>query len=214
MILAIDGPAASGKGTLAKRLAAHFNLPHLDTGLLYRGVAMALLDRGEPLDDEAAAERAAQALSPALLDDPRLRERAMGEAASVVAAQPRVRAALVAFQRTFAAAPQGAVLDGRDIGTVICPDADVKLFVTASPEVRAKRRALELNNRGERSNEAEILADIRIRDARDANRADAPLRAAPDAQVLDTSDLTVDEVFAKALALIAMAIQDCTHTRA
>ncbi|CAH1661924.1 MULTISPECIES: (d)CMP kinase [unclassified Chelatococcus] len=213
MILAIDGPAASGKGTLAKRLAAHFNLPHLDTGLLYRGVAMVLLDRGEALTDEDAAERAAQSLSPALLTDSRLRDRAMGEAASVVAAQPRVRAALVAFQRAFAAAPEGAVLDGRDIGTVICPAADVKLFVTAAPEVRARRRALELSNRGEPSDEAEILADIRIRDARDASRTDAPLRAAPDAQVLDTSDLTVDEVFAKALALIAIAIQDCTHTR-
>lgn len=214
MILAIDGPAASGKGTLAKRLAAHFGLPHLDTGLLYRGVAMALLDRGDALGDEAAAERAAQALAPALLDDPRLRERAMGEAASVVAAQPRVRAALVAFQRAFAATPGGAVLDGRDIGTVICPEADVKLFVTASPEVRARRRALELRTRGQPSDEAEILADIRIRDARDAGRADAPLRAAPDAELLDTSDLTIDEVFAKALALVAIAIQDCTHTRA
>ncbi|CAH1652444.1 Cytidylate kinase [Hyphomicrobiales bacterium] len=214
MILAIDGPAASGKGTLAKRLAAHFNLPHLDTGLLYRAVAMVLLDRGEALGDESAAENAARSLSPALLADSRLRERAMGEAASIVAAQPRVRAALVAFQRAFAAAPEGAVLDGRDIGTVICPDADVKLFVTASPEVRAKRRALELSSRGEPSNEADILADIRIRDARDTERADAPLRTATDAQVLDTSDLTVDEVFAKALALIAIAIQDCTHTRA
>ena len=175
---------------------------------------MALLDRGDALGDEAAAERAAQTLAPALLDDPRLRERAMGEAASVVAAQPRVRAALVAFQRAFAATPGGAVLDGRDIGTVICPEADVKLFVTASPEVRARRRALELRTRGQPSDEAEILADIRIRDARDAGRADAPLRAAPDAELLDTSDLTIDEVFAKALALVAIAIQDCTHTRA
>ncbi|CAH1650626.1 (d)CMP kinase [Chelatococcus asaccharovorans] len=214
MILAIDGPAASGKGTLAKRLAAHFGLPHLDTGLLYRGVAMALLDRGDALSDEAAAERAARTLAPALLDDPRLRERAMGEAASVVAAQPRVRAALIAFQRAFAATPGGAVLDGRDIGTVICPEADVKLFVTASPEVRAMRRALELRTRGQPADEAEILADIRIRDARDAGRADAPLRAAPDAELLDTSDLSIDEVFTKALALIAPAIRDCTHTRA
>jgi cytidylate kinase len=205
MILAIDGPAASGKGTLGKRLAAHFGLPHLDTGLLYRAVAFALLQEGHALTDEVAAKRAAEALTPDALDNERLRDRAMGEAASVVAALPAVRAALVEFQRAFAAAPGGAVLDGRDIGTVICPRADVKLFVTASAEERARRRARELTLRGEAADEAAILADIRARDARDSSRAVAPLAPAPDAKILDTSNLTVDEVFAAALALIGKA---------
>jgi cytidylate kinase len=205
MILAIDGPAASGKGTLGRRLAAHFGLPHLDTGLLYRAVALALLEAGQDLTDEAAAKRAADGLTATALDDDRLRGRAMGEAASVVAALPAVRAALVEFQRSFAASPGGAVLDGRDIGTVICPEADVKLFVTASAEERARRRARELTMRGEASDEAAILADIRARDARDSSRAVAPLLPAPDARLLDTSNLTVDEVFAAALALIATA---------
>ncbi|MFC7396475.1 (d)CMP kinase [Chelatococcus sp. GCM10030263] len=205
MILAIDGPAASGKGTLGKRLAAHFGLPHLDTGLLYRAVALSLLEAGQDLTDEAAARRAAEGLTATALDDDRLRGRAMGEAASVVAALPPVRAALVEFQRSFAASPGGAVLDGRDIGTVICPEADVKLFVTASPEERARRRARELTMRGEAADEAQILADIRTRDARDSSRATAPLLPAPDARLLDTSNLTVDEVFAAALALIAAA---------
>jgi cytidylate kinase len=205
MILAIDGPAASGKGTLGKRLAAHFGLPHLDTGLLYRAVALALMDAGQNLTDEVAARRAAEGLTAAALDDDRLRGRVMGEAASVVAALPAVRAALVEFQRSFAASPGGAVLDGRDIGTVICPEADVKLFVTASAEERARRRARELTLRGEAADEAQILADIRARDARDSSRAVAPLLSAPDARLLDTSNLTVDEVFAAALALIAAA---------
>ncbi|HYA81729.1 MAG TPA: (d)CMP kinase, partial [Methylocystis sp.] len=149
LVIAIDGPAASGKGTLARRLAAHFNLPHLDTGLLYRATALALLDEGLPLDDVSAATAAARGLSLTDFDDARLRTREMGEAASVVGALPEVRAELVDLQRRFAARVEGAVLDGRDIGTVICPDATVKIFVTASPEKRAQRRALELMSRGE-----------------------------------------------------------------
>src|SRR5580704_4567575 len=172
MIIAIDGPAASGKGTLARRLASHYALPHLDTGLLYRATAAALIDFHEA----------------------RLRTREMGEAASVVAALPAVREALIQAQRNFAGRPGGAVLDGRDIGTVICPQADVKIFVTASPEVRAQRRALELAGRGEKADYAAILADIAKRDARDSGRVAAPLKAAADAALLDTSRLGVDAV--------------------
>lgn len=202
MIIAIDGPAASGKGTLAKRLAAHFGLPHLDTGLLYRAVALALLDAGHPLEDAAAAVAAATALDPGRFDETRLRGREMGEAASVVAALPPVRAALLDFQRAFAAGGHGAVLDGRDIGTVVCPDAEVKLFVTASAEERARRRARELAARGEAADEAAILADIRRRDERDSTRATAPLVPAADALVLDTSALSVEAAFAAALQLV------------
>lgn len=202
MIIAIDGPAASGKGTLAKRLAAHFGLPHLDTGLLYRAVALALLDAGHPLEDAAAAVAAATALDPGRFDETRLRGREMGEAASVVAALAPVRAALLDFQRAFAAGGHGAVLDGRDIGTVVCPDAEVKLFVTASAEERARRRARELAARGEAADEAAILADIRRRDERDSTRATAPLVPAADALVLDTSALSVEAAFAAALQLV------------
>lgn len=202
MIIAIDGPAASGKGTLAKRLAAHFGLPHLDTGLLYRAVALALLDAGHPLEDAAAAVAAATALDPGRFDETRLRGREMGEAASVVAALPPVRAALLDFQRAFAAGGHGAVLDGRDIGTVVCPDAEVKLFVTASAEERARRRARELAARGAAADEAAILADIRRRDERDSTRATAPLVPAADALVLDTSALSVEAAFAAALQLV------------
>src|SRR6478736_8615002 len=175
MIIAIDGPAASGKGTLAKRLAMHYGLPHLDTGLLYRAVARALMDFEHPLNDEAAAVRAAQAMELAHLEEDRLRGREMGEAASVVAAIPAVRAALVDWQRAFARRPEGAVLDGRDIGTVICPDATVKIFVTATPEERARRRFRELAGRGEDVTLESILDDIRRRDARDSGRSAAPL---------------------------------------
>ena len=202
MVIAIDGPAASGKGTLARRLAAHYALPHLDTGLLYRAVAFALAEAGTPLDDVAAAEAAARALDPRSLAEPRLRERAMGEAASVVSAFPGVRAALLDWQRAFAADPRGAVLDGRDIGTVVCPDASVKLFVTATPEERARRRHRELVARGEPADEAAVLADIRRRDERDAGRAAAPLRAALDARRLDTTDLDAEAAFAAAVALV------------
>ncbi len=207
LVLAIDGPAASGKGTLAKRLAAHFGLPHLDTGLLYRATARAVLDMGKAISDSDAATRAASTLDVATLDDRRLRGAEMGEAASVVAAMPQVRAALVELQRRFARQACGAVLDGRDIGTVICPDASVKLFVTASPEVRAERRHRELKARADAlSLEAlpfiTVLDDIRRRDARDSGRADAPLKAAGDAVLLDTSQMGIEEAFGAAVAII------------
>jgi cytidylate kinase len=192
MIIAIDGPAASGKGTLGKRLAAHYGFRHLDTGVIYRAVAKAMLDSAADLADEQRAMAMAAALDPARFDDPALKSQAVGDAASVVSAHPGVRAALVAFQRTFAASPPGAVLDGRDIGTVICPDADVKIFVVAAPEVRARRRALEAQSRGEPADEAEILADILKRDERDRNRAAAPLKQAPDAVLLDNSYLDIE----------------------
>jgi cytidylate kinase len=202
VIIAIDGPAASGKGTLAKRLAAHLGLPHLDTGLLYRAVGRAMLDRGLDLGDQGAAGEIAEALEVGDLDEDRLRGREMGEAASIVAAQPKVRKALLDLQRRFAHQKGGAVLDGRDIGTVIAPGADAKIFVTAAAEVRARRRHLELENRGSAPPFEEVLADIRRRDARDAGRADAPLKPAPDATVLDTTALDVEGTFEAALAII------------
>lgn len=204
-VIAIDGPAASGKGTLARRLAQHYGLPHLDTGLLYRAVACSLIDEGLPLDDVTAAEAAARGLSLTEFDPERLRSREMGEASSVVAAIPAVRAALIDMQRSFAARAEGAVLDGRDIGTVICPKAIVKIFVTASPETRAQRRALELASRGEDVDYAAILEDVRARDARDSERALAPMKAAEDAVMLDTSALDRDEAFAAALAIVEKA---------
>ena len=202
MIIAIDGPAASGKGTVARQLAAHFALPYLDTGLLYRAVALRLLEEGAPLDDPEAGRTAAEAVTPDTLDNPRLRDRRVGEAASVVAAVHEVREALLAYQKAFAHAPGGAVLDGRDIGTVIAPDADAKLFVTASPEVRAHRRYLELQSRGEQVSQDEVLADIRIRDARDSSRADAPLKIAEGARLLDTSTLSIEAAFRAALGIV------------
>ena len=202
LVLAIDGPAASGKGTLARRLAAHYGLPHLDTGLLYRATARAILDQGHVLSDVNAAVAAAEALDAANLPEARLRGAEMGEAASVVAAMPPVRAALVDLQQRFARAPAGAVLDGRDIGTVICPDATVKLFVTASPTVRAARRHKELASQPGAPDFETVLADIRRRDARDSGRADAPLKAADDAVVIDTSALGIDEALAAAMAVI------------
>ncbi|MGE0751522.1 MAG: (d)CMP kinase [Variibacter sp.] len=205
MIIAIDGPAASGKGTLGKRLAAHFGLRHLDTGLLYRAVAHALVAQGAKLDDPAAAEAAARGLDVASLDETKLKARGMAEPASIVSAIPQVRAALVELQRSFAAAPPGAVLDGRDIGTVILPDADVKIYVDASPKVRARRRTAELRAKGETVEEARILEDICRRDERDRNRAVAPLVPAADAHVLDTSDLDVESVFAAAVAIVQAA---------
>jgi cytidylate kinase len=202
MIIAIDGPAASGKGTLAKKLAAHYGLRHLDTGLLYRAVAKAMLDAGRRPNDREAAIAAAQAINPNSFDEVALKRYDVGEAASVISAIPEVRAALFNFQQEFAATPPGAVLDGRDIGTVICPDADVKIFVTATPEMRARRRALELRERGKRVDQAEILADIRRRDDRDRSREAAPLTQAPDAQLLDTTHLGIDEAFQAALAIV------------
>ena len=192
MIIAIDGPAASGKGTLSKRLADHYGYRHLDTGVIYRAVAKTLLDAGIDLADEARAVAAAMELDPEKFGDPALKTQQVGEAASVVSVIPRVRAALVDFQRHFAAGPPGAVLDGRDIGTVICPDADVKIFVVADPKVRAHRRTLEALARGERADEALVLADILARDERDRNRAVAPLKAASDAYLLDNSHLDIE----------------------
>jgi cytidylate kinase len=202
MVIAVDGPAASGKGTLARRLAAHYGVPYLDTGLLYRMVARAVLDAGHDIHDAAAAEAAVASLNEAGFDEDRLRGREIGEAASVVAAMPAVRSGLIARQRRFAAQPGGAVLDGRDIGTVICPEAGAKLFVTATPEVRAARRHKELAGRGEAANLDGILADIRRRDARDSGRSDAPLKMAEDAVLLDTSALTIDEVVAAAIRIV------------
>lgn len=205
MIIAIDGPAASGKGTLGKRLAAYFGFRHLDTGLIYRAVAKAVLDAGHDLSDEARATAAATALDAGQLGDPALKTDAIGQAASIVSAFPGVRAALFDFQRDFASHPPGAVLDGRDIGTVICPEAEIKIFVVASPEVRAKRRAQEIAGRGEPVDEAAVLADIRKRDERDSSRAAAPLKAAPDAHVLDTTALDIEGAVSAALAIIEQA---------
>lgn len=202
MIIAIDGPAASGKGTLAKRLAQHYGFRHLDTGVIYRAVAKTLLDRGFELTDEARAVAAAVALDPRTFDDPELKSQRIGDAASVVSAIASVREALVNFQQAFAAEPPGAVLDGRDIGTVICPSAEVKIFVVADPEVRARRRTLEARGRGEAADEALVLADIIRRDERDRNRAAAPLKAAADAHILDNSNLDIEGGVAAAIAIV------------
>ncbi len=209
-VIAIDGPAASGKGTLAKRLAQHLGFAHLDTGKIYRAVGLAVLRAGADPSDAAAAEAAARALQPDALDDPELGGDQAADAASKVAALPAVREALLAFQRRFAQHPPnaapGAVLDGRDVGTVVCPDAQAKLFVTASPEIRAERRHKELLSRGEPSIYARVLKEIRERDARDSGRAAAPLRQAEDAFPLDTSAMGPDAAFEAALAFVEMRI--------
>jgi cytidylate kinase len=202
MIIAIDGPAASGKGTLGKRLAQHYGYRHLDTGVIYRAVAKALLDGGYDLADEAQAVKAAKGLDPDKFGDPELKSHRIGEAASVVSVIASVREALVNFQRQFAADPPGAVLDGRDIGTVICPDAEVKIFVVADPKVRAHRRTLEARSRGEAADEAVVLADILKRDERDKNRAAAPLKAAADAHILDNSNLDIEGGVQAAIAIV------------
>jgi len=202
MIIAIDGPAASGKGTLARRLARHFNLAHLDTGKLYRAVALHALASGGDPADAAVAEAAAKKVTGQELDDPRLSEERVAQAASVVAAIPAVRQALLAFQRDFARRPPGAVLDGRDIGTVIAPDADAKLFVTAGPEARAARRFKELRDSGKPAIYEAVLQDMKDRDARDSQRRAAPLVPAGDAFVLDTTVLDADAAFAAALDFI------------
>jgi CMP/dCMP kinase len=206
MIIAIDGPAASGKGTLAKRIAEHFGLAYLDTGLLYRAVARDLRAMGNARENVDGAAAAAHALDPHSLDDPLLRAPGAGEAASIVARIPEVRAALLGVQRDFAHQPQGAVLDGRDIGTVVCPDADVKFFVTATPETRARRRFLERKSRNETVTYEAILADIRRRDARDAERDAAPMRAAHDAVLLDTSNLDIEAAFNTAVGVISRKV--------
>ena len=202
MIIAIDGPAASGKGTLGKKLAAHYGLRHLDSGLLYRAVAKAVLDSGFKPDDRQAAMMLAKSLDLAHLNEAALKTPKVGEAASIISAFPEVRAALVAFQREFAAKPPGAVLDGRDIGTVICPNADVKIYVTATPEVRARRRAAEYRAQGRHIDEAAVLADILKRDERDTKRAAAPLKQAPDAHLLDTTHLAIDSAIRATIDIV------------
>jgi CMP/dCMP kinase len=206
MLIAIDGPAASGKGTLGRLIAAHYRLPHLDTGKLYRAIARDVFAKGANPADANAALKAAKALDPATLDDPKLMDGKLGEAASIVAGHPGVRQALMAYQRAFAGQKPGAVIDGRDIGTVICPDADVKLFVTASAEIRAERRYRELREAGHGISEAEVLADIGRRDQRDKNRAVSPLRQARDAYLLDTTNLDIDAAFKAAIALVDAAM--------
>jgi CMP/dCMP kinase len=211
MIIAIDGPAASGKGTLARRLARHFGLAHLDTGGLYRAVALRVLAGGGDPADATAAAAAARAVEAGDVLDPRLREETVAQAASVVAAIPAVRQALLAFQRDFAREPPGAVLDGRDIGTVICPDATAKLFVTASAEARAARRARELQEGGRPAIYEAVLQDMKDRDARDSQRRAAPLVPADDAFVLDTTTLDADAAFAAALAFIERKLAASTR---
>ncbi len=206
MIIAIDGPAASGKGTLGKRIADHFGLSHLDTGLLYRAVARDVLARGAALDDAIVAAGCARSLDPATLADPMLRSNGIGEAASIVAGIPEVRAALLEFQRAFSRRKPGAVLDGRDIGTVVCPDADVKIFVTATPEVRAERRYLERRSLGDAISYEAVLDLIRQRDIRDTNRSSAPMKPASDAVLLDTTNLDIEATFDTAVGLIKRKI--------
>lgn len=202
MIIAVDGPTASGKGTLAKALAAHFGLPHLDTGLLYRAVGRQVsLNGGNP--DDPADALAACAFPDSLLDDPELRSEASGGLASRVSVHPDVRQALYERQRAFALQPGGAVLDGRDIGTVIAPEADAKLFVIASVPARAERRFKEMQAQGRAVALAEIAADLEARDLRDRTRAEAPLVAASDAVLLDTSDLSKDEAIAAAIRIVS-----------
>lgn len=206
IIIAIDGPAAAGKGTLSRRLAAHYGLNHLDTGLTYRATAKALLDQGLPLDDEDLAARTARNLDLSCLDRAVLAVHEVGEAASKVAVMPRVRKALVEAQRAFAATASGAVLDGRDIGTVVCPDALIKFYVTANPQERARRRYEEIIAGGGEADLAGIVADLEKRDARDAARADSPLKPASDAHLLDTSEMGIEAAFEAARALVDAAL--------
>ena len=206
MIIAVDGPAASGKGTIARALAREYGLPHLDTGKLYRAVGLAVRLAGGDPADAALAERHARRLDPVLLDEPDLMSSANAESASIVSAHPGVRAALLDRQRAFAAQPGGAVLDGRDIGTVIAPHANAKLFVTASPQERARRRHAELARSGDPRDLLSVLADIAARDARDSNRAAAPLHRADDAALLDTTELAIGAAVQRAIALVSAAI--------
>ncbi len=211
MIIAVDGPAASGKGTIARALAAHYRLPHLDTGLLYRAVAYTVLDL--ELNPEIEADCVAACdFDEALLGNPALRGDAIGKAASVCSAHPLVRAALLRRQRRFAQQTGGAVLDGRDIGSVIAPDADVKLFVKATPQIRARRRHAELRATGSTISLDRVLADIRARDARDSQRSTAPLVMAPDAALLDTSFLSIDAAIQRAVELVEARMAAKAHT--
>ena len=209
MIVAVDGPAASGKGTIAKAIARHFELPYMDTGLLYRAAALNLLESGGDPESEFAAARACD-ISQIDFDDPELKSEAVGGVASRISAYPLVRSALLERQRHFAGQPGGAVLDGRDIGTVIAPEADAKLFVTARPEVRAQRRLQEMERMGMHIGYDDVLADIRARDARDQGRTTAPLVQAEDAVLIDTSDLAVEAAIAEAISVVehAMAAND------
>lgn len=207
-IIAIDGPAASGKGTLARRLSEHLGVPYLDTGLLYRAVARDVLARGENLENVAASVVAAKAIDARTLGDLALRGPLAGDAASIIAKIPEVRAALLNYQRDFArTAARGAILDGRDIGTVVCPDAHIKIFVTASDEARARRRHLEHQGRGEPIPYERVLEDLRRRDARDSNRSIAPLEVAADALLIDTTDLDPDQAFSAVRDLIEKRMQ-------
>jgi CMP/dCMP kinase len=211
-VVAIDGPAASGKGTLAQRLAEHFGLAHLDTGVLYRATALRVLDEAGDPANPIAATAAARRIDTAQLTDPRLRSGAVAAAASVVAAIPEVRTALLGLQRDFAANPpgsaRGAVLDGRDIGTIVCPAADLKLFITATVEARAARRVQELRDQGATAIYENVLQDLNERDARDSRRLAAPLMVAPDAEVIDTTMLDIDMVFERAAALVARSLKE------
>jgi cytidylate kinase len=217
VVIAVDGTAASGKGTLAKRLARHFGFAHLDSGSLYRLTALGVIRASGDPKNEADAVAAAGRIDPAQSDSPDIRQAPIAEAASVVAAFPAVRAHLLEFQRGFAANPpagtKGAVIDGRDIGTVVCPTATAKLFVDAQPEARAHRRWLELKSLGQAANEAAVLADIRARDARDSQRAAAPLKPAADAALLDTTNLDIDAAFAAALALVKPKVEKALEAR-
>ncbi|MBX8814397.1 (d)CMP kinase [Pseudochrobactrum algeriensis] len=206
-IIAIDGPAASGKGTLARNLATHYGFHHLDTGLTYRAVAKALIDQGLPLDDEAIAARAAQELNLKGLDRTVLSAHDIGEAASKVAVMPEVRRALVEAQRKFAENLPGTVLDGRDIGTVVCPDAPVKLYITASAEVRAERRFNEMRAKNADADYNEVLDDLKRRDERDMNRSASPLKPASDAHLIDTSKMDIEAAFLEAKKLIDAALR-------
>jgi len=207
IVIAVDGPAAAGKGTLSRRLSEHYGLHHLDTGLTYRATAKALMDHGMPLDDEEIAAKIARTLDLSELDRSVLSAHDIGEAASKVAVMPKVRKALVDAQRDFARTLPGTVLDGRDIGTVVCPDALIKFYVTASPAVRARRRHDEIVSNGGHADLAGILTDIEKRDARDTERADSPLRPATDAHLLDTTKMSIETAFEAARILVDAALE-------